>query len=126
MAVEDWDAAELTKQSNRLRRDTGASITLLPDETAETYFLESEETYPEDTAKMLANTRVLVLRGIRASSAMLGKYAQGQSEEDLEKVFDNLTIMLAEAVAEVERVADPIEADVTPFFFGVAPGRRGL
>jgi hypothetical protein len=125
MAVADWDAAELTKQSNRLRRDTGASITLLPDASAEPYFEESEELYPADTAKMLAYARVLVLRGIRASASMLGKYAQGQSEEDLEKVFDNLTIMLSEAIAEVDKVSDPIEETATPFFFGVAQGQRG-
>jgi hypothetical protein len=125
MAVADWDAAELTKQAGRLRRDTGASITLLPDASAEPYFEESEETYPADTAKMLAYTRVLVLRGIRANSAMLGKYAQGQSEEDLTKVFDNLTEMLSDAIAQVDKVADPIEDDAVPFFFGVAQGQRG-
>lgn len=125
MAVADWDAAELTKQSGRLRRDTGASITLLPDAAAEPYFEESEETYSADTAKMLAYTRVLVLRGIRANAAMLGKYAQAQSEEDLTKVFDNLTEMLTDAIAQVAITSDPIEVDVVPFFFGVAQGQRG-
>lgn len=125
MAVVDWTSEELTKQSTRLRRDTGASVSVLPDSLALEYFLESEESYPADTAKMLAYTRVLVLRGIRANAAMLGKYAQAQSEEDLTKVFDNLTEMLEDAIAEVDRVSDPIESGVSAFFFGVAQGQRG-
>lgn len=113
-------------QYSRLRRDVGASEDVLSDELAEEYFVESLESYPNDTAKMLAYGRVLALRGIRASAAMLGKYAQNQSQEDLTKVFDNLTIMLQDAIKEVDRVADPIEDDAEPFFFGLAVGRRGL
>lgn len=112
-------------QYSRLRRDVGATIDILTDELAELYFVESLESYPSDTSKMLAYARVLALKGIRASAAMLGKYAQNQHQEDLTKVFDNLSVMLREAIAEVDRVADPIEEDATPFFFDLAPGRRG-
>lgn len=109
----------------RLRRDVGASITLLTDIIAEEYFAESLEFYPNDTAKMTAYVRVIAIRGIRASAAMLGKYAQNKSVEDLTKVFDNLTVMLREWEAVVDKVSDPISSDVTPFFFGVAQGQRG-
>ena len=110
---------------NRLRRDVGADISVFDDTYAELLFEESTEFYPNDTAKMKAYTRVLALRGIRASSAMLGKYAQNQSEEDLTEVFKNLTIMLNDAIADVEKAADPISSEVTPFFFGTAQGWRG-
>lgn len=131
MAVADWTEEELHKQANRLRRDIATSEEVLPDtadgsdDSAQNFFLESEETYPSDTSKMLAYARVIALKGIRASAALLGKYAQNQSEEDLTKVFDNITELLRDAQAEVERVADPIADDVSPFFFGVARGQRG-
>jgi hypothetical protein len=112
-------------QYARLRRDVGAAEDLLTDEIAETYFVESLERYPDDTTKMRAYTRVLALRGIRASAAMLGKYAQNQAQDDLTKVFDNLTVMLEDYTKEVAVVSDPIETNVSPFFFGVASGRRG-
>jgi hypothetical protein len=116
---------ESIKQYNRLRRDIGASTAVLDDPLAEEYFAESLERYPVDTSKMIAYTRVIALRGIRASAALLGKYAQNQSTEDLTKVFDNLTKMLEEAVAEVALVSDPISTDQVPFFFGSAQGSRG-
>lgn len=116
---------EQEKQYKRLRRDTGANASLLDDDLAEEMFEEALELYPDDTAKMIAYARVVVLRMIRASSAMLGRYAQGQSEENLEKVFDNLTTMLEDAVANVDKAADPIDSNVAPFFFGTAPGYRG-
>lgn len=125
MAVFDTDA-ESTKQYNRLRRDVGASDTVISDELAEEYFEEAQEKHPDDTAKMVAYARVIAIRGIRASAAMLGKYAQNQSEEDLTKVFDNLSVMLKEAQEEVEKVADPVSDTGSAFFFGVARGRRGL
>lgn len=124
MAV--FDTPELSAiQYDRLRGDTGASETLIPDETAELYFVEAQERYPNDVSKMIAYARVIVLRRIRASAAMLGRYAQNQSEEDLTKVFGNLGQMLEEAVAEVERVSDPPAAGQEAFFFGVATGGRG-
>jgi|SRR5688572_980642 hypothetical protein len=111
-------------QYARLRRDVGASIDVFDDTVAEEYFVESLERYPDDTAKMVAYTRVIAIRAIRASAAMLGKYAQNQSSEDFTKVFDNLSKMLEEAIAEVDKVADP-EVGTAPFFFGVASGTRG-
>ena len=118
---------ESTKQYNRLRRDVGASLDVLTDILAEEYFVEAEERYPDDTSKMIAYARVIALKGIRASAAMLGKYAQNQSSEDLTKVFDNLGKMLAEAQDDLEKAADPITEDEVGYsFFGVATGRRGL
>lgn len=118
--------AEAVKQYNRLRRDVGASEDVLTDQLAEEYFEEALEKYPADTAKMVAYARVIAIRGIRASSALLGKYAQNQSQEDLTKVFDNLTVMLEDAVKEVDKVTAPVDpSTVTSFFFGKANGRRG-
>lgn len=125
MAVSDWTDEEKTKQYNRLRRDVGTSEEVLTDALALEYFEESEERFPDDTAKMVAYARVIALRGIRASAALLGKYAQNQSEEDLTKVYDNVSDMLDDAIAEVDKVSDPIESSVSPFYFGVAQGRRG-
>ena len=116
---------ESIKQYNRLRRDVGAPESIVSDPLAEEYFQESLERYPVDVSKMIAYTRVIALRGIRGSAALLGKYAQNQSTEDLTKVFDNLTVMLNDAIAEVGIVSDPITSDQTPFFFGAAPGTRG-
>lgn len=121
MAVEWTDTL-----SNRLRRDVGATDDILTNEMAEELYEEALETYPNDSAKAIAFTRVLALRGIRASAAMLGKYAQNQSEEDLTKVFDNIGDMLKDFAGEVEKAADPVEiTETTPFFFGRAPGYRG-
>lgn len=109
---------------DRLRRDIGTSDAVMDDPTAELYFVEATEKYPNDTAKMTAYTRVIAIRGIRASSAMLGKYAQNQSEEDLTKVFDNLGKLLDEWKEEVASAADPANT-AGNFFFGVAQGQRG-
>lgn len=117
--------AEDTVAYQRLRRDVGASIDVLTPDIAEEIFAEAAEKYPDDTSKATAYTRVIALKGIRASAAMLGKYAQNQHQEDLTKVFDNLSKMLEDALAEVDVVSDPIETNVSPFFFGLAQGRRG-
>lgn len=109
----------------RLRRDVGASVDVLTDPMAELLFEEAEETYSADTSKRNAYARVLALRGIRASAALLGKYAQNQHQEDLNKVFDNLGELLAYWEAEVSKVADALDDDTEPFFFGVASGQRG-
>lgn len=125
-AVFDTDE-EAEKQYNRLRRDVGANDTVISNELAEEYFVESQERYTDNTAKMIAYARVIAIRAIRASAAMLGKYAQNQSQSDYTKVFDNLTKMLDDAIKLVESESDPVaEADrTTPFAFGVATGRRG-
>lgn len=110
----------------RLRRDVGASTSVLDDTLAEEYFVEADEFYPDDVAKMTAYTRVLALRGIRASAAMLGKYAQNESSEDLTKVFDNLGKLLEYWEAQVAIAADePAIAGAGTLFFAVARGRRG-
>lgn len=114
------------KEYSRLRRDVGANEDVLPNEMAEEYFVESLEFYPNDSAKMKAYARVIALTGIRANAAMLGKYAQNQSQEDLTKVFDNLTVMIEEAKANVASAQEPIDnSSGGTFFFGVATGRRG-
>lgn len=117
---------ESVKQYNRLRRDVGADEGNLTNDLAEEYFEEALEVYPSDTAKMIAQARVIALKGIRASSAMLGKYAQNQSSEDLTKVFDNLGELLDEWKEEVQQAADPIEESGGYSLFGVAAGYRGL
>lgn len=117
---------EALKQYARLRRDTGTSEDLLDDPGAEEFFVESLESYPEDSTKMKANARVLVLRGILASSALLGKYSQNQSQEDLTKVYDNLKDMLNYWSDQVAIVQDLVDTDTqNPFFFGLASGNRG-
>lgn len=103
----------------------GASEAVLPDNLAEEYFEEAAEAYPNDTSKMVAYARVVALKGIRASAALLGKYAQNQSQEDLTKVFDNLTKMLEDATADVEKVADLVTPTIAYPFFETARGRRG-
>lgn len=123
MAVFDTDEESL-KQYNRLRRDVGASETVMGDTLAEEYFEEALEKYPDDVSKMIAYARVIALRGIRASAALLGKYAQNQSSEDLTKVFDNLGELLEDALKEVDKTADVLET-ASYALFGVAVGRRG-
>jgi hypothetical protein len=124
-AVFDTDE-EATKQYNRLRRDTGVSADVLDDSSAEEYFVESQETYSGDTAKMVAYARVLVLRGLTANAVWLAKYTQNQSQEDLTRIYDNLKDRLNFWVDEVGRVQDIPEAGTTnAFFFDVAAGRRG-
>lgn len=117
---------ESAKQYRRLRRDVGASEAVLPDALAEEYFEEADELYPANTSRMIAYARVVALRGIRASAALLGKYAQNQSQEDLTKVFDNLTKMLGDALVEVDKVPDSVEPTVTFPFFERVIGRRGV
>lgn len=124
MAVFDTDE-ESTKQYSRLRRDVGASDAVMDDTLAEEYFAESLEKYPNDTSKMIAYARVIALKGIRASAALLGKYAQNQSSEDLTKVFDNLGELLKDAIKDVELAADPLEETTSYAFFGAAVGGRG-
>ena len=109
----------------RLRRDVGASEDVLSDEIAEEYFVEAQEFYPNNSAKMKAYARVIAIKGIRASAALLGKYAQNQHLEDMTKVFDNLSVMLKDEEAKVASTSDVIETTEDSFFFGVASGRRG-
>lgn len=120
------DPDEQLKQYKRLRRDVGADDTVLDDPLAEEYFVEAQEVYPANTRKMIAYARVVALKGIRASAALLGKYAMNQHEEDFTKVFDNLGVLLEDAKTEVEQVTDAVdEENFTPFFFEAAHGQRG-
>lgn len=113
---------------NRLRRDVGASEDVLTNDMALLLFEEAAEdqNYPDDVAKQTAFTRVLAIRGILADAAKLGKYAQNQHQEDFTKVFDNLSKLLEYWEGQVTLAADPIEEGTSPFFFGLAEGRRGL
>lgn len=110
----------------RLRRDVGADDQLLDNPTAELYFVESDEKYPGDTAKMTAYTRVIALRGILADAAKLGRYVQNQSEEDFRTVFNNLTKLLEYWENQVAIAADPSDENTpSAVFFTVAQGQRG-
>lgn len=109
----------------RLRRNVGASEGLITDSMASATFAEALERYPTNSAKRAAYAEVLTIKGIRASSAMLGKYAQNQSQDDLTKVFDNLTVMLKDAEREVSLVTDVEEVAGGGFVFGAASGTRG-
>lgn len=120
MAIED------PVQYARLRRDVGTSDAVIDDPMAAAYFAEAEEEYPNDVAKQKAYARVIAIQGIRASSALLTKYSKNQSSEDPTKVFDNLTELLRDWEAKLAKAQDPIDQDaISPFFFGLAEGRRG-
>jgi hypothetical protein len=124
-AVFDSDE-EAVKQYNRLRRDVGASEAVLSNDTVEEYFVEASELFPNSSAKMKAQARVIALKEIRGNAIYLTKYAQGQSEEDLSVVFDRLDKLLDEAKSDVESAVDVVTAETAnPFFFGTARGRRG-
>lgn len=120
-------------RNRRLWRDTGTNSETLP-ETApseddiglDDVFDEAAERYPDDSAKQNAYARVIVYRGLLAPSAFQGRYVQNQSEEDLEKVFDNLRHQLTYWEGEVAKVSDPVDDTfIGGAFFTVAAGRRG-
>jgi hypothetical protein len=81
-------------QADRLRRDTGTSVTLLPDAEVDALFTESMETY-SDVASITAHTRILAIQGLLASSAKLASYKQNESSENLSDVFKHLRELLA-------------------------------
>lgn len=123
-------------RNRRLWADTGTNADILPAEaTGESdgiadILAEAAEEYADDEAKQTAYARVIVLRRLLAPSAMQGRYVQSQSEEDLEKVFDNLEKLLDRWEKRVGAVSDPIDEETEePFigghFFGVAQGQRG-
>ena len=120
------DPEQATKEWNRLRRDTGTDDTIFDDPAIDEFFVEAEESYPDDQTKMKTYARVLVIRGLLASSALLGKYAQNQAEEDFTKVYDHLKDWLDYWSEQVGIVADPVDQEaVVAFFFGTASGNRG-
>lgn len=121
-------------RNRRLWGDTGTNNEVLPvtpatedDIGIDDVFTEAAERYPDDSAKQTAYARVIVIRRLLAPSAMQGRYVQNQSEEDLEKIFDNLEILLRKWEKEVTAVSDAVDDDtfVGGVFFGLAPGRRG-
>ena len=117
---------ESQKQYKRMRRFVGATSDVIDDDLAEEFFEEAEENYPNDTAKMVWQARVIAVEAIRGNAAMLGKYMQNQSTEDFTKVFDNLNILMDEAKTERDKAQDAVDNTVvTPFFFGAVTGRRG-
>jgi mevalonate kinase len=125
MAVFDTPE-ESQRQYKRMRRYVGASVTVIDDDLAEEYFEEAQERYPNDTAKMVWHARVIAAEHIRGNAAMLGKYAQNQSTEDLTTVFKNLTTLLEEAKVERDKAQDAVDqAERVPFFMGKLTGRRG-
>src|SRR5690606_23621787 len=109
-------------RNRRLWADTGTNADVLPAEATEDndgipdIFAEAEEEYPNDTAKQNAYARVIVFRRLLAPSAMQGRYVRNQSEEDLEKIFDNLEKLLRYWEKRVATVSDPVDET----FFGNA------
>jgi hypothetical protein len=125
MAVFDTDE-ESQKQYKRMRRYVGASEDVIDNILAEELFVEAQEAYPNDTAKMIWQARVIAVELIRGNAVMLGKYAQNQSMEDMTKVFDNLTVLMDEAKSERDKAQDAVDqTERVPFFFGKMTGRRG-
>lgn len=126
-------ATEEEIRNRRLWRDTGTDSETLPvtapsesDIGIDDVFAEAGERYPDDAAKQTAYARVIVYRGLLAPSAFQGRYVQNQSEEDLEKVFDNLEKQLVRWQREVAAVSDPVDENyVGGAFFAVAKGQRG-
>lgn len=123
---------EITLRNRRLWADTGTNEDVLPATATEEndgiddIFLEAAEEYPDDDAKQNAYARVIVFRRLLAPSAMQGRYVQNQSEEDLEKIFDNLEKLLTRWEKRVAAVSvAPEEEFIGGAFFGVASGRRG-
>lgn len=108
-----------------LRVDLGVSEAAFPDEVAEEYFARSFREYPNDTAKMIANTRVLVIQGLLAGGILASKYTQNQSSEDFTAIAGNLRWWLEywqKKVAAAHDAATDITAGV---FFKAISGQRG-
>jgi hypothetical protein len=78
---------------DRLRRDVGASITVLSDVDAALLFVEAGEAYT-DPASIAAATRVLFLRGLTASDAKMRDYTANNSQEKASQVFDHVFKLL--------------------------------
>ena len=119
-------------RNRRLWADTGTNAEILPTEATEDndgipdVFAEAAERYPDDSAKQSTYARVIVFRRLLAPSAMQGRYVQNQSEEDLEKIFDNLKQLRDDWMADVAKVSDPVDDTfIGGAFFTVAAGRRG-
>jgi hypothetical protein len=89
-------ASETERQ--RLRLDVGlaaSDTTSLSDATIDAIFVEAGETYTDATS-LLAATRVIVLRRLRAQSASAVDYTQNNSTEKASQRFQQLGELLAE------------------------------
>ena len=85
--------ATTAAQKSRLRRDTGADATSLPDDTIDDLFDEAAELYT-DTATIAAYTRVLVINGLLSSAAKAVTYRQNESTENQSDIFKHLKDLL--------------------------------
>jgi hypothetical protein len=85
-------------ERERLRLDVGlaaSDTTSLSDATIDAIFVEAGETYTDATS-LLAATRVIVLRRLRAQSASAVDYTQNNSTEKASQRFQQLGELLAE------------------------------
>lgn len=96
---------------NRLLGDIGANETSLPEWEAEEIFVEAGETYTS-TATIKAQTRIIAIGRILASSAKLVDYAQDTTQEKMSQVFAHLKDLLkiwqdnlADAIADEKTAA---------------------
>lgn len=95
-------ATETERQ--RLRLDIGLAATdttSLPDATADAIFVEAGESYT-DAASLLAATRVIALRRLRAQAATDVDYTQNNSSEKASQRFAHLSELLAEWQDELD------------------------
>lgn len=85
-------------ERSRLRLDLGLAAddtTSLPDATIDDIFVEAGESYT-DGASLLASTRVIALRRLRAQSASAVDYTQNNTTEKASQRFAHLTKLLDE------------------------------
>lgn len=95
-------ATETERQ--RLRLDLGLTATdttSLSDATADAIFVEAGESY-SDAASLLAATRVIAIRRLRAQAASSVDYTQNNSQEKASQRFAHLTTLLEEWQARLD------------------------
>ena len=93
-----------TQEQQRLRMDAGLAATdttSLPDETIDAIFVEAGESYT-DAASLVAATRVITLRRLRAQAASAVDYTQNNSTEKASQRFAHLTTLLGEWQAKLD------------------------
>lgn len=81
-------------ERTRFWADTGSSVSVFDNDEVDALFVEAAESYT-DTASIVAQTRVLAIQRLFASSAKLADYTQNQSAEKQSQVFDHLAKLLA-------------------------------
>lgn len=85
-------------EQQRLRMDVGLAATdttSLSNETIDAIFVEAGESYT-DAASLVAATRVITLRRLRAQAASAVDYTQNNSTEKASQRFAHLTALLNE------------------------------